>query len=212
MMNKFDLDRTDPPILPAGLRRVDTTHASIVKMLVAWREEKRALRAFETGDHGQEQIKGTGQRLPMANSALTGKPMPSGIEPAVPVPPTLSLTWLDGAPSAKIPLAGVWRMGRPPKKGFYWVRYGTGCAYFSPVQDPSLWELESPWEWLDESPQPDADGWIAHTGDACPVPAGTRVWVRLRGGFVSMYSELAERSFWAPMEACTITHYRTDQP
>ena len=198
MMNKFDLDRTDPPILPAGLRRIgDTRYCYAVHKLIAWRVKKAEYAAFETGDHGQEQIKGTGQRLPMVDSALTGKPMPRGIETAVPVPPTLTRTWVDTASPVHTLPAGVWRNTPPPELAIYWVRKNSG----EPVQrmarpTGSGWGTGA-WQWLDESPQPDADGWIAHTGDDCPVPAATLVMVRFE---------------WGPSGPATITHYRTDQP
>ena len=53
---------------------------------------------------------------------------------------------------------------------------------------------------------PDADGWIAHTGDECPVPPETVVDVRFRAGGT------APRFYASSWEWASITHYRIDPP
>ena len=63
-----------------------------------------------------------------------------------------------------------------------------------------------------------SDGWIEHDGTGCPVPPGTRVFVRLSDGFED--NRPSSASFWASYRQnrwrrCRdwhITHYRIVEP
>lgn len=65
-------------------------------------------------------------------------------------------------------------------------------------------------EWLDESPSPqaDAEGWIEHKGNVRPVPAGVRVQMRWSSGGVTEATMASEPGNGWSSERLRITHYR----